>query len=163
MRNPLTRLLALLLTLGLTAGACSSGSDDADAAASSGSNTEQEASTGTEESGADDSEQPSEEAPAALDCQEAADAAAVLRGATGTMGQLSPENEADISLDYVSIREAVDTLRAVQDLEGPIGTMREGLDNIEADLIVLEEKRYDDVAGGYAVAKINGVIVDVLC
>lgn len=162
MRNPLTRLLALLLTLGLTAGACSSGSDDADAAASSGSNTEQEASTATEESGADDSEQPSEEA-AALDCQEAADAAAVLRGATGTMGQLSPENEADISLDYVSIRDAVDTLRAVQDLEGPIGTMREGLDNIEADLIVLEEKRYDDVAGGYAVAKINGVIVDVLC
>lgn len=162
MRRSLARSLSLLLAIGLMAGACSS-SDSADAGAEdAGASSAADGGTdaGSAEAG---STEASEAEGAAVSCDAASEASTVLAGATQAMGQLSVDNEDLFDLDYDAIVASVEVLRPIQEVEGPLGSMQEGLDNITADVTILQESRYDDTVGSYGVSAMNAVIGEEIC
>lgn len=163
------RLIALFLALVLAAGACSSDSETTTDAADAGS---EEASSGTEPPSGADEEVSDDEAAGgdddgnaayALECQEAGALSGTLRSANGLLQQINEENAGDLSPDYEGILAAIEGLRPIEDVEGPIGSMSEGLDAMEVDVAAAQAGRYEDIAGGYNISKMNGVIVDVIC
>lgn len=101
-----------------------------------------------------------------MSCDVAGEAAALLRGANGWVPQVVDAESNDLigSTDSgASVLAAIETLRPIQDIEGPLGSMREGLDNMEADIIAINEGRFDDKVGGYSIAAMNGVIGEEIC
>lgn len=170
--TPTVRLIALLAAVLLTAGACSSGSDEAtttdtsaDAAESASTDPEPEAAE-PESTEPEEAEAEPASGEAALSCDAAGEASAVLRGANGWLPQVvdAETNELIGSTDGgASVLAAIETLRAIQDVEGPLGTMREGLDNMELDVVAVNEGRFDDKVGGYSIAAMNAVIGEEIC
>lgn len=168
------RLIALLLAITLMAGACASdaettnATDSADASDTASSDTvaaEESAEPDAEpEVEADETDEVAEVSDGyALGCEEAGAFGTTLRGASGSLQQINDENAADLAIDYDGVTAAIDGLRLIEDVEGPLGTMSEGLDAMEIDLAAAQAGQYADIAGGYSLAKMNAVIVEAIC
>ena len=55
-------------------------------------------------------------------------------------------------------------LRPYQDAEGEVfGTLREGLDNLEADIALARDQRLDERTGGYNVVAVATVLEAIGC
>lgn len=159
-----TRLVAVLVAILLFAGACSSSTDSTTAAsdessADTGSTDVAESDTSSD----DESSSDDDSASFALTCDEVIEPSNVIRGSHGWLQQISEENVADLAPDYDRTLAAIEALRPIQDIDGVLGTMREGLDNMEADLVAAREGRFDDMVGGYSVASMNAVIGQEIC
>lgn len=162
--SPTARFVALMLTIVLAASACSSGDDD-----TAGDSTDETAAATADGTADTDDEPESEgneesEGGSALSCADAEEASAWIRGANQAMVQISDAGTDELfGLDYDEILGAIETLRAIQDIDGIFGTMRPGLDNMEADIAAIQEGRYDDKVGEYGVIAMNGVIGEEVC
>lgn len=146
---------SILLAVAFAASACSSGSGEGEVTSAAGGQD-------VTETAAD----PQGDEPAgdfAISCEEAGEAAMIVRASALTMGQLNTENEDLIELDYDALLAAIEVLRPIQDVDGIFGPMRDNLDNLEADVAVLREQRYDDTVGDYGVATMNAVIGEEIC
>ena len=148
------RLISMLMVLALAAGACSSSDGEADTSA--------DRADTTTESGDSAEEPDAGEAP--LSCEEVGEPAALLRGANGWIIQVvDADSDALLGGDYEALLQAIEDLRPIQDIEGLFGTMRQGLDNLEADVIAIQEGRYDDKVGEYGIVTMNAVVVEEIC
>lgn len=159
----IARAIAVLLVVLFAAGACSSSDDDTadDGAGSAGSDPTASADTDADaDAGAD----AGTDTPAGLTCDEAGPPSALLRGANGWLPQITDaESAATIGGDFNAVLQAIETLRPIQDIEGIFGTMRQGLDNMAADIVAVQEDRYGDMVGDYSVATMNAVIGEEVC
>ena len=148
------RLISMLMVLAFAAGACSSSDGEADASADV-ADTTAEASDPAEKPDSSD---------AALSCDEAGEPAALLRGASGWVGQIVDAETAELlGGDYEAVLNAIETLRPIQDIDGSFGPMRQGLDNLEADIMAIQEGRYGDKVGEYGTVAMNAVIGEEVC
>lgn len=160
-----TGLTAMLVAILLSAAACSSGSDTT-AAADGGS------SDATVEETNSDSDESSQDQTAAVDggdganvltCDEATDPSIIVRGSNSWLTATAAGNGGDLDPDYDSTLEAIEALRPIQDIEGIFGSMREGLDNMEADVIAAREGRNADMGGEYNIVAMNAVVGEEIC
>jgi hypothetical protein len=149
-----SRVLGMVVACAVVVAGCSSdGSDDsADTGGDAGLAVE---SDGAESSGAT---QPSEAEPdgvdaANVDCAELEQAVLAVRDTGAQMSVLEEQATLDLIFESTSVDDLqaqIEVLRQYQDVEGEsFGSMRAGLDNLEADLAAYSEDRWDDRVGGY--------------
>lgn len=168
-RTP-ARLAAVLLALFTIVGACSSGSDEAtatsdtDSAAAADDDASSEDATSESDTSSDQaSSDGGDSGDYALTCDEATELITVVRGSNGWLTATAAGNGGDLDPDFDATIDAVQGLRAIQDVEGLFGTMRAGLDNVEADAIAASEGRNADMVGDYDFIAMNAVIGEEIC
>ncbi|MFN3218380.1 MAG: hypothetical protein ACE367_17950 [Acidimicrobiales bacterium] len=64
-----------------------------------------------------------------------------------------------------AMEEYVVLLRPHQDVEaeGGLGSLREGLDNLEADIAATRDGRIDERVGGYSATAVSAVLAAIGC
>ncbi len=164
-------LFGVLAALSLTAATCSStDADDSD----DGSPTIDIGSGVDVGSGVDIGDEPvvpaddddSVAATGDVDCDQLGAHAALIRGAGGSIPQIVDDETLELfegDKYFDEIDAAVEGLRPIQDIDGVFGTVRQGLDNLAADVQAIREGRYDDKVGAYNTAGIGAVLGEEVC
>ena len=157
--RPSIRTLLIVPAFSLAVVACSSAADPVteSAAGAEAAESAVEVEVAAEET-SDDTE--------ALDC-EALDRARV--GIQGTAQQLGfledPESIAEFfppgALE--EMEGHIETLAPYQDVEAALGSTREGMDNLTADIVAVREGRLDDRVGDYGLSAINAMLGEIGC
>ncbi len=152
----------------LIVGACSSdGSDDATDA---GGDVVVEAESGGDQPAA--TTEPSDSGSgdvdtADVDCAALEEAVGSIRGVGPQMLVLEEPDALALVLEPATVEDVqagIAVLRPYQDIEGEsFGSMRAGLDNLEADLAAYSEGRWDDRVGGYPLLEVVEVFNELGC
>lgn len=164
MSNTTRSTFIAIAALTLVLSACSSGESDSTTANTATAGTEATATETTEAATAPTTlAAVADEEDFSSRCEEFAAYGATLRGGSGWIPQVVDDEIRDLNDLSDGILAAVEGLREIEHLEGPLGTISESLDNLEADAIAVAEGRYDEYVGNYKVSAINGLIVDTIC
>ena len=153
--------LGLLVVMSLVGTACSS--SDGDSAADDDLSAVVDTTSAAEASGSDGDD--AGETPAGdFDCDLLGEHAAIIRGANGWVPQVDDAASFElIGGDLDVVDAAIEGLRPIQDIDGVFGPVREGLDNLSADIQAIRDGRYDEKVGVYMVAGINAVLGEEVC
>lgn len=168
------RSLVLVPAFALAAVACSSGGETANEAAAGADVAAQESVDGSaENTGSADGDANTDATTDAdgtaegdgPDCEVLLEARFGLQGRGQTLASMEDvdliaETFPPAVLDEMDAQ--VDLLRPYQDVEGVLGSPREGLDKLTADIAAVREGRLDDRVGGHGYATLNAML-DELC
>jgi hypothetical protein len=162
-------VLATVVVVGaLLLGACSSdGSGDAtdtggDADVEIESSGDQpSATTEPTESGSDDVDT------ADVDCAALEDAVLGVRDTGAQLSVIEEQAGLELVFEFTTVEDLqadIEVLRPYQDVEGEsFGSMRAGLDNLEADLVAYSEGRWDERVGDYPLVQVVEVFNALGC
>ena len=147
-------LCAMVVVCALIVGACSSdGSDDA---ADTGGDADVEIESSGDQSSATTTPTESESDDvdtANVDCAALEDAVLGVRDTGAQLSVLEEQEALELVFEFTTVEDLqadIDVLRPYQDIEGEtFGSMRAGLDNLEADLAAYTEGRWDERVGDY--------------
>ena len=158
------RLAAAVCAMALLLGACSSSADSTEAAEDATTAPEP-----TETPAADDAPASEEQAlnSGDYDCEALSDDLIILRSASGWLPQVMDQGSQELldafGGDLDAIDEAIEGLRPIQDIDSVLGTGREGLDNMSADVAAIRAETYGESAGSYGVAALTAAWGEEIC
>jgi len=95
----------------------------------------------------------------APDCDALSTAFQRLRGASLTLPTVEDESGLELLLDIDVLLTELELFRPHQDVDAvPFGPIRDGLDNLEHDLIAAREGRFAEMTGDYQQAGMSGLL-----
>ena len=150
----------------LAAVACSSGDDAVTESAAGAEVAAQEAVDGAVEETDAGSDTDTDIDTGDVDCVALHQARTGIQG--GAQNLSSMEDPASIAEFFPpatldEIDGHIETLAPYQDVEGVLGTTREGIDRLSADILAVREGRLDDRVGNYGLASINAMLGAIGC
>lgn len=157
----------LVGVLVLFGAACSSDTTDPSEDASEAA-VETTDDTGTESDAAAETETTDAAAAGGADCQALLEARAGYVTSVNLFTVLDDAEGIDLALGedgLAAMEDYIVLLRPHQDVEaeGGLGSLREGLDNLEADIAAARDGRLDERVGGYSATAVSGVLAVIGC